>query len=75
MSKHVEGKKVIRNRQHGFTKDPSCLTTLMACHHGVAASADKERAADVTYLEFCKAFDMVHFSILTCKLERYGFDG
>jgi len=32
------------------------------------------RAMDVSYRDFCNAFDMVPHIILLCKLERYGFD-
>ena len=35
---------------------------------------DKGRAADVTYLELCKAFDTVPHGILVAVLEKNGFD-
>ncbi|CAM4609133.1 unnamed protein product [Caretta caretta] len=72
--KNLEGRKVIRNSQHGFTKSKSCLTNLIAFYDEITDSVDMGKVVDVIYLDFSNAFDMISHSILASKLKKYGPD-
>ena len=74
MSKHMKGKKVIWNSPHRLTRGKQCLTNLIAFYDKMDGSMDEGRAAEVFYLDFNKAFDVICHSILIAKLVRYSLN-
>ncbi|CAM4434037.1 unnamed protein product [Lepidochelys kempii] len=70
----MEERKVIRNSQHGFTKDKSCLTNVIAIYDEITGSVNMRKAVDGIYLDCSKAFVTISHSILASKLKKYGLD-
>lgn len=48
-------RNVVGSSKHGFTKERSCLTKLVAFYSEVTSLVEKGRAVDVVYFAFSKA--------------------
>ncbi|CAM5075370.1 unnamed protein product [Eretmochelys imbricata] len=73
--KHLEDNKVISNSQHGFVKNKSCQTNLIAFFDRVTSLVDRGEVIDVVYLDFSKAFDTVSHDLFINKLGKCNLDG
>lgn len=69
----MDGREVIKDSWHAFTKDKSCLLTWRLSMR-VMTLVDKENPSDVICLDFGKAFDTVPHNTLVSTLERDGFE-
>ena len=67
--------KIIKARQHGFTKGSSCLTNLLEFYEAVSDWVDEGKAVDIAYLDFKKAFDKVPHQRLLAKMRACGVAG
>src|SRR5882757_114716 len=55
---------LIRNSQHGFTKNRSCLSNLLEFMKEVTSTLDSKKSVDIIYLDFAKALDKVPYQRL-----------
>uniref|UniRef100_A0A803JG40 Reverse transcriptase domain-containing protein n=1 Tax=Xenopus tropicalis TaxID=8364 RepID=A0A803JG40_XENTR len=60
--------------QHGFMRNRSCQTNLVAFYEEVSRNLDAGMAVDVIYLDFAKAFDTVPHRRLMIKLRNIGLE-
>ena len=73
--KHLFDFKLIKESQHGFVKNKSCLTNLLEYLTFVSEYIDKGIPVDVIYLDFQKAFDKVPHKRLVAKVHAHGIQG
>eukprot|EP00061_Rhincodon_typus_P004266 g22160.t1 len=68
---HLEISGRISKRQHGFVKGRSCLTNLVGFFEEVTKMINEDRAVDVVYMDFSKAFDRVPPGRLVQKVKSH----
>uniref|UniRef100_A0A803JLA9 Reverse transcriptase domain-containing protein n=1 Tax=Xenopus tropicalis TaxID=8364 RepID=A0A803JLA9_XENTR len=69
---YVVENAIMSSNQHGFMKDRSCQTNLIAFYDEVSKKLDSGDAVDIIYLDFAKAFDTVPHKRLLSKLRSIG---
>ena len=67
---------LIRDVQHGFSIEKSCLTQLLPLIDKISVAMNNKSRIDVIYFDFAKAFDSVSHDLILYKLKnKYGIDG
>ena len=67
---------LIKDNQHGFRPNKSCLTQLIPFTSKLASALNKSSRIDVIYSDFQKAFDSVNHDLILYKLKhKFGIDG
>jgi hypothetical protein len=57
--KHLIDNKLISTEQHGFVKNKSCVTNLLATLDLITQALEDGFPIDIIFLDFAKAFDSV----------------
>ena len=72
---HVKKYRLIKESQHRFVKNRSCLTKLLEFLEFVTNYIDQGYPIDIIYLDFQKAFDKVSHERLMMKIDALGITG
>ena len=73
--KHLEQNNLLKNSQHGFRNKRSCLTNLLDFLYDILNQYDENKAVDIIYIDFQKAFSKVPHKRLLSKLKAHGIRG
>ena len=69
---YMVSNKLLTNLQHGFVPGKSCYSNLLLMLNFLTELIENGTDADLVYLDFAKAFDLVPHNRLICKLHNYG---
>ena len=72
---HLDGNKLLSDRQHAFRKGHSCETQLTTVINDWAKMLDNRGQVDTFILDFENAFDTSAHELLKSKLFSYGICG
>lgn len=64
VSRHMKDRKMLRNRQGGFTKAKSHLTNMITTYSEWNGLVDNGRELDIVNLDFSKAFNIFVSSLI-----------
>lgn len=70
MNAFLHSRKLLSDRQSGFTKGRSCVTALVDVIEDVRAKLDDNMVSFLILLDHSKAFDTIDHSIMIKKLEK-----
>jgi hypothetical protein len=75
ITEHLAKNKLVKDSQHGFMKDRSCVSNLLEFLEKATTVVDEGEGFDVIYLDFAKAFDKVPKERLLRKVRAHGVRG
>lgn len=73
--KYLEENRLMNKNQHGFRRFRSCLSQLLDHYDLLLEILQSKKNADIVYLDFRKAFDVVDHHILLRKMKSLGING
>jgi hypothetical protein len=71
---HLDCNNLLHPLQSGFRQKHSCATSLLNLYDDLLSAADKKLYSGLLLVDFSKAFDRVHHTVLLSKLIALGVD-
>ena len=68
----LETNNIFNRNQHGFRKNRSCLSQLISHTTYILDNLISNKEVDTIYIDYSKAFDKIHHSIILQKLKFYN---